>query len=609
MMVEAILKVFVSEQQAEAVLASPLVELIFMALFVGFVVAIFVHFVLYSGLRRIRNFIRDTNSLDIDPITRFKVEFEQRNHQEQVKVETFVQNKFSGWRLFSVPVVNLIKMIQMTVSIFILIGVLGTFIGLAMSLGSIDATGDQLVENVALILAGIDVAFYTSIAGMGLSLIMTVVTRVANTEYMLTDIMLKTESLLEGHEENGMARLITVSETINTSILQLRETNQESLQSIVNSFKGFQEYTVGLKQSAKDLAKFNEGLSQNLKEFAVIFHGVQELTDGFNHGVQNLNKNFDHLFSYFEKMDQRNERMAGAFTETYKKIAELTGSQLETMNHFQQSIGELKDYFSSVAARQEAIYGVFEKLNAQSEHFTNIIKENNQKFERIFGNDMSSKVSDMITSLREVRNDCKTLGNSIGRLPQALDTINKAQAEYKNLLSYRFDELTQFTHEFNSHLQVHLANSQGIENYLNEAARTNEQSSMKHTKLLQDINRTITQMSDSFNYKENQIETSVNALKDTLSKYVMSLEGTLGDRLEKVSRNMGEYVLEMNETVKKEFKQMGELSADNQQRSARQLQQTLGEMRQEFQQLNRQLQSIAQAAVDQNNRVRVGTHD
>src|SRR5690606_7236063 len=63
-MVEAILRLFVSEQQAEAVLTSPLVELIFMALFAGFVVAISAHFTLYSKLRKIRNFIRDTNSLE-----------------------------------------------------------------------------------------------------------------------------------------------------------------------------------------------------------------------------------------------------------------------------------------------------------------------------------------------------------------------------------------------------------------------------------------------------------------------------------------------------------------------------------------------------------------
>lgn len=608
-MVEAILRLFVSEQQAEAVLTSPLVELIFMALFAGFVVAIFAHFTLYSKLRKIRNFIRDTNSLEIDPLNKIKMDFEQMNQKESVKVETFVQNKISGWRVFQVPVVNLIKLVQMTVSIFILIGVLGTFIGLAMSLGSIDVSGDQLVENVALVLAGIDVAFYTSIAGMGLSLIMTIVTRVANTEYMLTDIMLKTESILEGNEQDGMSRLIAVSETINSSILELRDTNQESLQSIVNSFKGFQEYTVGLQQSAKDLAKFNEGLTENLKQFSAIFHGVQELTEGFDQGVKKLNQNFGQMFTYFENMDQRNEKMKNAFTETYKKIAELTTDQKETMNHFQQSVVDIREYFSSIAQRQESIYGAFDRLNEQSDHYLKLMKENNLQFERVFGTDVSTKLTDIISSLRDVKNDFKSLGNSIGRLPQAFDTINKAQSEYKNLLTYRFDELTQFTHEFNSHLQVHLTNAQAIESYLSEASRSNEQVGMKYMKLLTEINRTVTQMTDSFQYKENQIEASVNALRDTLSKYVTNLEGTLGEKLDKVSRNINEYILEMNESVKKEFKQIGEITGEVGQRNARQLQQTLGDIGQEFQQLNRQLQTIAQSTTQENSRVRVITHD
>ncbi|MCS0543538.1 hypothetical protein NXY55_26555, partial [Aeromonas veronii] len=185
--------------------------------------------------------------------------------------------------------------------------------------------------------------------------------------------------------------------------------------------------------------------------------------EGFDQGVKKLNQNFDQLFIYFQNMDQRNERMKSAFTETYKKVAELTVDQKETMNHFQQSVVDIREYFSSIAQRQEAIYGAFDKMNEQSEHSIKLMKENNLQFERVFGTDVSSKLTDIITSLRDVRNDFKALGNSIGRLPHALDSINKAQSEYKNLLTFRFDELTQFTHEFNSHLQVHLTNAQAIE--------------------------------------------------------------------------------------------------------------------------------------------------
>lgn len=604
-MVEAILTLFTSEQQAQSILANPVIEFIFTVLFVAFVAAVVLHFLLYSKLRRIRNFIHDTNSLDINPLNRFQAEYEQINKQEAVKLETFVQKKFSSWRAFNVPVVSLIKIIQMTVSIFILVGVLGTFIGLAMSLGSIDATGDQLVENVALVLAGIDVAFYTSIAGMGLSLIMTVITRVANTEYLLTDIMLKTESYLEEKEQDAMSRLIAVSETINTSIVELKESNQESLHSIVQSFKGFQEYTVGLQQSAKDLAKFNERLTNNLKDFTVIFNSMKELTDGFDKGVTKLNKNFDQLFSYFYKMDQRNERMTSAFTETYKKVADLSNSQTETLHHFQENVEDLKQYFSSIAERQEAIHVTFDRLTAQNESMVKILNDNNQQLERIFGTDLTTKLSTINTYLQELRNDFQKLGNSIVRLPDTIATINKTQGDYRNLLTYRFDELKQFNHEFMQQLQAQSAHSQAFEKYIHEASRVNDQTGMQYSQLLNEIHRTIKQLSDSVSQRDNQMETSVGVLKEQLSRYMGQVEGTLGEKLDKLIRNLGEYTADMNETLKKEWRQLGALTEENQQRNARYMQQLLDQISQELQQLSRQLP----ASSPDNYRVRVGSND
>src|SRR5690625_7976732 len=131
----------------------------------------------------------------------------------------------------------------MTVSVFILVEVLGTFIGLTISLGSINLGGDQLVENVAYVLSGIDVAFYTSIFGMGFSLIMTVLVKIFNTEYMLTDLMLMVESNLVRDEQEGMGRLIDVSETMNATMLALQATNKDSLQQIMQALARFQQHT------------------------------------------------------------------------------------------------------------------------------------------------------------------------------------------------------------------------------------------------------------------------------------------------------------------------------------------------------------------------------
>src|SRR5690625_3268904 len=238
-MVQATLDIFTSEEKATAMLANPIIEFIFMVLMITFVITLFVHVALFVRLRKTRNYLKETNRMDIEPLQSIQKQFDKLEHREGTYVETFVQERFSSWRVFHIPVINLIKLIQMTVSVFILLGVLGTFIGLTISLGSINAGGDQLVENVAGVLSGIDIAFYTSIVGMGFSLIMTVIVKAFNTEYMLTDLMLLTESNLEGHEQQGMNRIIEGSEAINQSILSLQETNQDSLQSIEESFTGF----------------------------------------------------------------------------------------------------------------------------------------------------------------------------------------------------------------------------------------------------------------------------------------------------------------------------------------------------------------------------------
>ncbi|MDL4839788.1 MotA/TolQ/ExbB proton channel family protein [Aquibacillus rhizosphaerae] len=600
-MLESILQLFVSEDKAQTILANQSIEIIFMVLLVTFVVTFVVHITLFNKLKKIRNYLNETNRMDIDPLRDFKKQFVRKQQEESVKVETFIQEKFSSWRVFNLPVVSLIKMIQATVSVFILIGVLGTFIGLTMSLGSINSGGTQLVEDVASVLSGIDVAFYTSIAGMGFSLIMTVIIKAFNTEYLLTDIMLKVESNLEEQEENGMGRLISVSETINNSILGLQETNQQSLQGIESSFKGFQDYTTGLQQSAEDLAKFNQGLSSNLKEFQVLFDSIKKTTDGFDKGTSKLNKNFDQLFTYFKRMDGRNERIANTFEETYEKVKEVSTVQTETLNRFEESVNDLKKFSSSILDGQEAVNNSLNTINKKSNDLVLRMADHNKEFKQIFGDDLSAKLDGITSYLGELSRDFDKLGNSIVHLPSALETINKTQTEYKHLLTDRFDELKKFNQEFNQHLKAHATDSIVFEQHLRDATNTYEQVGMKNNQLINEINGTISQLNSSFNQRENQLEANVTVLKDTLSQYVNNLEGTLGDKLDRVIRNIGDYVEMTNQGIKKEFKELRLITEEIQQSSSRYTQQTFNELNQEIQKLNHQLHSFSQEAVKVSN--------
>ncbi|WP_164669341.1 MotA/TolQ/ExbB proton channel family protein [Virgibacillus doumboii] len=595
-MLQFILELFTSEQKAEALLSNATIELIFMVLFITFVITLLIHLTLFMKLKKIRNYITDTDRMDIEPLHAFKEQFDRIQQAESVKPETFVQEKFSSWRVFNMPVVSLIKIVQMTVSVFILIGVLGTFIGLTISLGSINATGSQLVENVAAVLSGIDVAFYTSIAGMGLSLIMTVLIKVFNTEFMLTDIMLKVESRLEENEQDGIGRLIEVSETINHSILHLQETNQKSLTGIENAFSGFQEYTSGLQQSAEDLAKFNDGLSSNLQDFQELFDHMKEVTDGFGESTTRLNNNFDSLFSYFKKMDSKNERMAKAFENTYERVKEVSTAQMDTLNHFEESVVELKSFISSIMEGQESIQAAFEKITQKSSDLADKMDAHNKEFKQIFGSDLSTKLAGIISGLSDLSQDFDKMGESIAGLPEALDVINQTQAEYKYLLTDRFNELKEFNRTFNQHLKAHSEESKAFERQVQDASRSYENMGLQNNQLISEINKTISQMNNSFNQRENQIEASVHVLKDTLAGYVTGLEGQLADKLDQVVRNMNDSVVKTNDGIKREFQELRRLSEEIQQTNSRYTQQTLQDLSREIQGLNRQLNGLGQQA-------------
>ncbi|SFD44122.1 MotA/TolQ/ExbB proton channel family protein [Lentibacillus persicus] len=591
-MVQFILELFASEQKAEALLSNPIIELIFMVLFFGFLLTVLVHLILFMKLKRIRDYLNQTNRMDIAPLNNFKAEFVRSEQKEAVKPETFVQEKFSGWRVFNVPVVSLIKMVQMTVSVFILVGVLGTFIGLTLSLGSIDAAGSQLVENVVSVLSGIDVAFYTSIAGMGLSLMMTVLIKVLNTEYMLTDIMLKAEAHLEGNGPDGISRLIEVSETINDSIGHLEETNQKSLTGIENAFSGFQDYTSSLQQSAEDLAAFNDGLSRNLGTFQELFNHMKDVTDGFGESTAKLNDNFASLFSHFKKMDGKNERMAKAFENTYDRVKEVSETQIESLNQFGESVAELKTFTSSIMDDQQAVKASFENIVQQNNDLAKKMEAHNNEFKQVFGGNLSSKLTGIISNLGDLSKAFDKMGDSIVRLPEALDVINQTQAEYKYLLTDRFDELKEFNQMFNRHLKTHDEEARNFEKRMQEASRSYEQMGRQNHELINEINRTISQMNNAINQRENQIDTSVNVLKDALSSYVMSVERQLGDKLDLVARNMNDSMAKTTDEIKREFQEIRRLSETIQQSNARDSQQMIQELIREIQGLNRQLNMV-----------------
>jgi|SRR5690625_2536279 len=519
-MLEAILGMFTTEEKVQAMLAYPIIKIIFTSLFVLFFVTLCIHLILFYKLKHLRTYLKNTYRMDIEPLTTIKQQFDERQASEYVTVETYVQEHFSNWRVYHIPVISLIKFIQMTVSLFILLGVLGTFIGLTISLGSIQAGSDQLVENVAEVLSGIDVAFYTSIIGMGCSLIMTVLTKVLNTEYMLTDLMLTVESILEGNEQKGFGRMIDISEAMHQSIKDLHETNKQSLQEVVDAFTGFKDYTSGLEQSAKDLAIFNDGLSENLTAFQTLFQQMKAVTDEFSEGTDHLNENFSSLFTYFDKLDEHQRQMLAHLEETSKQMNDVSGSYVSFLRAFDDTAEHLRQFTATILDRQNETYTTFDQLQRDISDLVETMNRHNQTFKRIFGDDVSIQLEKIAAYL-----------NDLSRF-NMLEGIQKQQKEQTDLLTDRFRELKAFQQTIQQYMKDTESSQDDLNREMKQITNTLEQFNRVNEQQNDNIKDIISHMGqfdsmfDTFLQHINGIETLLEDFIDSNDHIKRELDAT-----------------------------------------------------------------------------------
>lgn len=619
-MLRAILEMFTTEEKVASMLSHPIIEFIFIVLFGLFVVTLLVHIALYMRLQRVRQHIKTTNDLTIEPVNSIREQFISKQETDTVNIDTFVQERFSNWRVLNMPIINLIKLTKMTVSVFILLGVLGTFIGLTISLGSMSMSSDQLVDNIAVVLSGIDVAFYTSIIGMGFSLFMTVLLKFMNTEYMLTDIMLMTETKLAEKNKHGLPKLIEVSERINESIGNLQITHEKSLAGIIEAFSGFKHYTDGLIQAAKDLASFNEGLSKNLHQFQTLFTEMKTVTDGFEQSTRALNDNFAKLFTFIESAEQNQERSLTLFEQTYENISAANEDQTESIKQFTSTISTLKTFSENIITEQHEIKQTMSNINHESSKFVERLGKHNETFAQIFGENLSAQIAGMSRNVRDLASQFDQVGETFVKLPSSLDAINETQSEYRYLLSERFHDLEQFNDSFREHLRNHMQETRTFETNLRDAMNSFEQIGVKNNELIHELNRTATELTRGHQSREHQVESMVNLLKDTLANYVGNVEMTLSEKLENIAREISESMRALGSDLSREVYEIRHTAENIQQVQiqgmqqmyegvGRELQRMLQEVARELQEANRTAQSSSRRTIPANNELGWYDHD
>jgi len=226
-------------------------------------------------------------------------------------------------------------------SVFPMLGILGTFMAIALSMPDFSAKDTSgLDHEISLLLSGIGTAFYASIYGILLSLIWTYfekrgMTKVEKNIYDLeklygSRIWKKSELIKHEHTQSELKDQMivqTLKETFNMDFI--KELNEQYLKNfttiIHDTNSSFTNLTLHMQEVSADLRETLSTL-QNKKEGVNTLAVMQENIEGFNSNAVNLQKSM--------------ERFDTTVEHTFDKIDEELGKSVEKLTTFARIVSE-----------------------------------------------------------------------------------------------------------------------------------------------------------------------------------------------------------------------------------------------------------------------------
>ncbi len=197
------------------------------------------------------------------------------------------------------------KFIAKAISLMIVLGLLGTFYGLTLSIGELvqllSATGADVVSDVSSITGGLissvegmSVAFITSLFGIGSSVVLTILNIMFNLENVRESVLLSIEEYLDntlnikGDASVFEASLGVLAESMERNFVQVTEVIKEQLNvstdgllktadSFQHSMDRFDESLNQFSENIRDFSEFNYHLKTNIQRMNVSF---ADLTTG-----------------------------------------------------------------------------------------------------------------------------------------------------------------------------------------------------------------------------------------------------------------------------------------------------------------------------------------
>lgn len=278
-----------------------------------------------------------------------------------ISFEIYIQRCINNGKLLSNK-----RWIEQMPSIISTLGVLGTFLGITKGLWSFDTT--NLNESIPLLLEGLKTAFFTSLAGMFGSLVLS--RRVSaifdKEDEGLSDINVAAREIVSAVREMNMTNKNTIDELKAESIRQAN--NQTAF------YRNASEVLASIKEYTETLSSASNTIALQAQTQTTILSNINDGTDSIIGTIGDIQENStknDELFAnMFEKIREIHSYVG--------EISDICEANASTNNDIAQNVGQFTDRLhGEVIDIENKMDETNTLLSNKFDEFTELLKKSN----------------------------------------------------------------------------------------------------------------------------------------------------------------------------------------------------------------------------------------
>ncbi|MBB5356526.1 ABC-type transporter Mla subunit MlaD/biopolymer transport protein ExbB/TolQ, partial [Anoxybacillus mongoliensis] len=428
---------------------------------------------------------------------------EKKSTENDLNIQNFLEAYISSFYLPSkklgskLKLVQRLKLVQTASSICILVGVLGTFVGLVFALKGIDTNLAKMSESLINVLDGAHTAFYTSIAGIIFSIFINIYTKFHNGEQLLVQVMLKVENYLSAQNKK----------TVDLRVIEALHEVKGAVVDMNRSLLDAHHFSRALEVSTLNLNKFNEDFSQNIGKLSYLFGDMEVFMKDYNRHMSRLN---DQLINIHTVLEKQNELT----TNSFKSI---TSMQEEYRN------------FSEAHQKQ---------ICHMQESFVEVVRTMYKLKEEIFS--YLGKYEDNLKNLNDVQVELKSdLNSYFQQYTERLHHIHEKQSSFYSFVTNEQNRLLDLYKTFQTQSQQYIEHIQHTTNSLKDALKSD---TFENVLLLSKTLKTdVEHIQQSFTELISQLH-SINSTQREYYEHYLQLSKEIDERASKQHEYNGQFL-------------------------------------------------------------------